>query len=106
MGGMRVAVSILRPAVLDFLELSVSGRGGPIDIEEIRVDDACALLGRSIGAVEAGAPRVRVVALKRGADLRLVPERETEIAAGDVLIAMGERSGLDDVARLAQASGR
>jgi uncharacterized protein with PhoU and TrkA domain len=49
---------------------------------------------------------VRVVALKRGADLRLVPERETEIAAGDVLVAMGERSGLDDLARQAQAPGR
>jgi voltage-gated potassium channel len=106
MGGMRVAASILRPAVLDFLELSVAGRGGPIDIEEIRVDQPCALLGRSVGAVEAGAPRVRVVALKRGADLRLVPERETEIAAGDVLVAMGERSGLDDLARQAQAPGR
>jgi voltage-gated potassium channel len=102
MGGMRVAASILRPAVVDFLELSAAGSGGPIDLEEIRVADACALAGRSIGAVEAGAPRVRVVALKRGADVRLVPERDTAIAAGDLLVAMGERSGLDELARLAQ----
>jgi voltage-gated potassium channel len=104
MGGMRVAVSILRPAVVDFLELSATGRGGPIDLEEIRVGDACALSGRSVGEAEASARRVRVVALKRGADVRLVPERDTAIAPGDLLVAMGERAGLDELARLAQGS--
>ena len=37
-GGMRVAASILRPSVVDFLELSVPGRESEIDLEEIKIE--------------------------------------------------------------------
>jgi voltage-gated potassium channel len=35
-GAFRMAASILRPSVVDFLELSVPGRGAEVDLEEIK----------------------------------------------------------------------
>ncbi len=36
-GGYRVASTIIRPSVVDFIELFTSGRGEEVDLEEIRI---------------------------------------------------------------------
>lgn len=94
-GGVRLAASILRPSVVDFLELSIPGRGGEIDLEEIRVAQGSPLAGRPIGEVEGGASRLRIIALKRNADATaLIPDPATQIAVGDFLVAIGDRDTL------------
>lgn len=94
-GGVRLAASILRPSVVDFLELSIPGRGAEIDLEEIRVAEGSALIGQPIAALERGAARLRIVALKRGADpIALIPDPATRIAPGDFLVAIGDRDTL------------
>jgi voltage-gated potassium channel len=103
-GGLRMAASILRPSVVDFLELSRPGHHEEMALEEVRVDTGAALAGRTIADVEQTEPRLRVVALTRATDpIRIVPERTTQLAAGDLLVVIGERDGL---ARLAQAAAR
>lgn len=93
--GMRLAASILRPSVVDFLELSIPGRGAEIDLEEIRVAVGSALVGQPIANVEKSAPRLRIIALKRGNDpTALIPDPATRIAAGDFLVAIGDRDTL------------
>ena len=42
-GALRLAAAIMRPSVVDFLELSFPGRGAEIDLEEIRVAEGSAL---------------------------------------------------------------
>ncbi len=77
-GGLRMAASILRPSVVDILELSMPGRGEDVALEEIRVGSGCALAGDTIGSVEREIPRLRIVALKRGEEsMRIVPELRT-----------------------------
>jgi voltage-gated potassium channel len=94
-GGLRLAASILRPSVVDFLELSIPGRGAEIDLEEIRVAKDSPLVGQSIGTVERSSPRLRIVALKRGSDsTRLIPDPATLIDVGDFLVAIGDRDTL------------
>jgi voltage-gated potassium channel len=93
--GVRLAASILRPSVVDFLELSIPGRGAEIDLEEVRVAEGSALAGQPIAAVEQSAPRLRIIALKRGNDpTTLIPDPATRIAAGDFLVAIGDRDTL------------
>ncbi len=93
--GMRLAASILRPSVVDFLELSIPGRGAEIDLEEVRVAEGSTLVGQPITTVEQSAPRLRIVALKRGNDPTvLIPDPATQIAAGDFLVAIGDRDTL------------
>ncbi|HZO81662.1 MAG TPA: potassium channel protein [Candidatus Binataceae bacterium] len=93
--GMRLAASILRPSVVDFLELSIPGRGAEIDLEEVRVAAGSTLIGQPISAVERSAPRLRIIALKRGNEpTALIPDPATRIAAGDFLVAIGDRETL------------
>lgn len=94
-GGIRLAASIVRPSVVDFLELSFPGRGAEIDLEEIRVAKGSTLVGQPISAVEQSATRLRIVALKRGgAPTALIPDPATRIDAGDFLVAIGDRDTL------------
>jgi voltage-gated potassium channel len=101
-GGMRMAASILRPSVVDFLELSMPGHHPGIALEEARIAPRCRLDGRTIGELEAEWARMRVVALERaGENVQIAPEPATVLAAGDLLVAIGEREAL---VRLAQAA--
>jgi len=94
-GGMRIASSILRPAVVDFLELATPGRGDEIDLEEIQLESRSKLIGRTIREVENERQRLRVVAIKRGSDpIRLIPDSSTALAVGDLLVAIGDRESL------------
>ena len=94
-GALRLAAAVMRPSVVDFLELSFPGRGAEIDLEEIRVADGSALVGQPISAVEQSSTRLRIVALKRGgAPSTLIPDPATRIEAGDFLVAIGDRDTL------------
>jgi voltage-gated potassium channel len=99
-GGMRVAAAILRPAVVDSLEIAHEHSGAEVDLQELRVSAGSAMPGQTVGWVEAQAPRVRVVALKRGAEpIRIVPDGDTEITGGDHLVLIGEGQSLSRLAR-------
>ncbi len=101
-GGVRMAASILRPSVVDFLELSAPGRHDALALEEMKVVRPSRLEGRTLADVEAEWPRLRVVALTRGSEpTRIAPLPATMLEAGDLLVAIGER---DALSRLAQAS--
>jgi voltage-gated potassium channel len=84
-GGARIASSILRPAVVDFLEISTRGRGEEdVALEEIRVAAGSAMVGRTVGALEMQNPRLRIVALKRETEpTRVTPEGSTTVDSGD-----------------------
>jgi voltage-gated potassium channel len=102
-GGMRMAASILRPSVVDFLELSLPGHHEEVALEETRVAAGSRLATRTVGDVEREHARLRVVALKRdGRPIEVVPDPATPLAVGDLLVVIGEREGL---AWLAQAAG-
>jgi voltage-gated potassium channel len=99
-GAMRMAASVLRSSVVEFLELSA--QGDDVALEEVRVGPASALSGTSIAALERTTPRTRVVGLKRGeAPLRSIPEPEEQVLSGDLLVVIGPRASLE---RLAQAA--
>ena len=100
-GALRMAASVLRSSVVDFLELSA--RGEDVALEEVRVAAASVLAGTPIASLERANPRTRIVGLKRGQEpLRMIPEPEEEVAAGDLLVVIGPRASLE---RLAQAAG-
>ncbi len=94
-GGMRMAASIIRPSVVDFLELSIPGRGVEVDLEEIRVAAGSPLIGKTIKSVEDGMRRLKIVALRReGEEISLIPDPSVAIGAGDYLVVIGERGEL------------
>ena len=99
--GLRIAASILRPSVIDFLQLSVPGRESEVDLEEIRISRESPAAGKTIAAVERENPRLRIVAMKRNEErLEMIPAADTRIEANDLLVVIGET---DSLKRLASA---
>ncbi len=95
-GGYRVASTIVRPSVVDFIELFTSGRGEEVDLEEIRIPENSKMIGKSVVEIEAAIGKLRIVALKRNDDpIRIIPRPSIPVQAGDLLVAIGERSGLE-----------
>ena len=92
--GMRMASSIIRPSVVDFLELSIPGRGAEVDLEEIEILSGSHIVGKTIKSLEEEGKRLRIVALKRGEAISMIPDSSTAISAGDYLVVIGERSDL------------
>ena len=99
--GMRIAASLLRPSVVDFLQLSLPGRESEVDLEEIRVSQNSPATGKTIGALERDNPRLRIVALKRPEEpLQMIPDPETLISANDLLVVIGEAASLQRLGSL------
>jgi voltage-gated potassium channel len=104
LGGQRIANAILRPAVVDFLELSAPGRGGEFDLEEIALASGCAGDGVRLRELSSHGIRVSVVAIKRGeAPILITPGPDDALRAGDRVVAVGDRENLNRLAALAQA---
>ncbi len=94
-GGMRIAATILRPAVVDFLELATPGRGDEVDLEEIEVEKSSHTVGKTIEAIEHSTAKLRIVALKRGTNpISIIPSPDTIVEVGDHLVAIGVRANL------------
>ena len=103
-GGSRAAMSILRPTVVDFLEISSPMQGEEIDLEEIRIQEGSRAALHSVKDIEERHPRVRVVAIKRGeSQIDLVPSREVSVDPGDHLVVIGARTQLARLAEHAEA---
>lgn len=95
-GGLRIAHTVLKPAVVDFIEFAT--RSGNIDLqmEEIPIRPDSHFIGKSLD--ECGIGRelgIIVVAIKKpGGEMKFNPTSRTQIAEGDTLIALGEISKL------------
>jgi voltage-gated potassium channel len=95
MGGARTAASILRPAVVDFLEIVAPFGGASIDLEELQVGAGSPLCGRPISESEGRAGAFRIVAIKRpDSEIEIIPTPDTLIQQGDLIIVIGERNSL------------
>jgi K+/H+ antiporter YhaU regulatory subunit KhtT len=87
--------SILRPSVVDFLELSIPGRDSEVDLEEIRIEQGILIIGMSIAAIEERYTRIRIVALKRrDQPISMIPDPKSNAERGDFLVTIGEASSL------------
>ena len=98
----RIAAAIARPSVVDFLTLVMPGRGEEMSLEEVKVAAQSPLIGQTISSIERGNARLRVVGLKRGGDpLSIVPDDQTVIADGDLIVVLGARQSLERLAESA-----
>ena len=103
MGGSRTAASILRPAVVDFLEV-ISPRGAvEVEVEEVVVAASSPLVGSRLDAIEDGLTSIRIVALRRGArPLQIAPAATTLVEPQDLLVVIGGRAALLELASRAE----
>jgi voltage-gated potassium channel len=101
LGGMRMAMAILRPAMLDFIEITTSRQSLDLRMEELPVCEGSSIIGKTLEESEI---RLRfgliIVAVKKSSGkMTFNPLATYVIEKGDELIAMGED---ENVRRLSQ----
>ncbi len=105
-GGQRVAQAVLRPNVIDFLELATKRDHTQLQIEEVEVLPGSRLDG--VVLKDSGVRRelgLIIVSIRPAVgEMRFNPSPETVIARGDTLIALGPRERLTQLEELAGAS--
>ena len=91
-GAHRMAQLVVRPTVVDFLDLTVSGGELGLRLEELRVSEHSALAGKRL--MDSGLRKeydLIVVAIKREeGEMHFNPKPQTLILAGDILVVLGE----------------
>jgi len=106
-GGLRMAHSVLKPAVVDFIEFATKSGNIDLQIEEITIREGSQLVKLSLD--ECGIGRdlgIIIVAIKQKTGvMKFNPTFRTAIQAGDTLIAVGETSKLAILEKMAAKEG-
>ena len=99
-GGQKMAHSIIKPTVTDFLEYTVHDKDIGLEMVELAVSEKSRLNGVNLVDSEIRQELdVIIVAIKREGEMKFNPSSQTHIEAGDTLIALGKS---DDVEKLAE----
>lgn len=95
LGGWRMAMSILKPISIEYIETVIHDHNIEMKIMELRVDQGSCLIGRTLSASgikqQTGA---MVLAILRNELVISNPEAQEEILEGDLLIVLGLREQL------------
>jgi voltage-gated potassium channel len=102
LGGQRIANAIVRPSVVEFIELTTPGTGEEVDLEEVRLDPGCPLQDVTLDSLPGRGLRVSVLAIKGEGPLRLNPGASDTLRGGDRVIVVGDRANLARLAELAR----
>lgn len=103
-GGLRIAHSVLRPNVIDFLEFATGSEFTDIQIEEISVSEASKLVGKTLKDAQIGKELgVIIIGIKRAdGKIEFNPSANTVIEARDILIVIGKVHNLYTLSQIAE----
>jgi len=101
-GAHRMAMALLRPAVVDFMEIAMQRRSLQLQLEEIKVHHVDRLPSTVLrdSGIRSDLDLIVVGVKKESGKTIYNPSSETRIEPGDTLITMGERKNLDRLERL------
>jgi voltage-gated potassium channel len=95
-GGLRIAHTILKPAVVDFIEFATRSGNIELQMEEVKVKESSSITNKSLD--ECGIRKelgIIIVAIKReSGEMEFNPKSTSVIRKGDTLVAMGETKQL------------
>jgi voltage-gated potassium channel len=96
-GARKIALSVLKPNVVDFIDVAYPEVLSDLEIEEVKISEASSLVGKNIEQSQIR-PKLNVVILairRKTGEMLFNPEPSTLIQDGDILIVFGERRKLD-----------
>ncbi|MBI5014552.1 MAG: potassium channel protein [Deltaproteobacteria bacterium] len=104
-GGTRMAMAVLRPAVIDFIELATQTESLGLQMEEVLLTEDSPLVGLPLVDTDIRAKLdIIVVAIKRkSGHMEFNPSAGSLLQEGDRLIAIGERGQLSRLEEIARA---
>lgn len=102
-GGLRIAHTVIKPAVVDFIEFATKSGNIGLQMEEIVVREGSRIAGMTLD--ECGMGRelgIIIVAIQReGGEMKFNPTFKTVIKPNDILIALGEAGKLKKLEEMA-----
>jgi voltage-gated potassium channel len=100
-GGQKMAHAIIKPAVSDFLEVTVHNRKIGLEMGEVVVSGDSKLSGVKLAdsGIRQQMDVIIIAVQKKAGEMKFNPSSQTQIEAGDTLIALGES---EDISRLAR----
>lgn len=103
-GGQRVAQAVLRPAVLDFIELATREDYLELQIEEVTIGPRGSLVGAQIkdNRIRQELGVIVVAVRKPSGQMQFNPRPELTLETGDVIIALGHKEQLGRLTSLAR----
>lgn len=103
-GGLKIAHTVLRPTVVDFLEFATRSEHLEIQIEEIEVSKKSHLVGKTIEQSGIGRDLGAIIIGIKRADgkMKFNPTSKTIIKEGDILIVLGETAQLGKLEEVAK----
>lgn len=101
-GAIRMALTTLRPNLVDFMKVITFDKETGLTIEEIQIKPGSPMIDSTLRECairkEFG---IMVAGIKKtGKDVFLNPSPDTKIEAGDILIVIGDREGLEKLEKL------
>ncbi len=103
-GGLRIAQSVLRPNVIDFLEFATGSEFKDIQIEEILVSRDSKLVRKTLKDAKIGEKlKVIIIGIKRAdGKIEFNPSADTIIKAEDIIIGIGSSESLTLLSQIAK----
>jgi len=101
-GAHRMAMALLRPAVVDFMEIAMHERSLELQLEEIRVHTIDQLASTTLrdSGIRSDLDLIVVAVKKTSGQMIYNPSSETRIEPGDILITIGEKKNLEKLEKL------
>jgi len=98
-GASRMAHALLRPSVVDFIEIATGADDIELQLEEIRVAPNSPLAGKTLLSSDIRKKHGIIIVGIRKEDEKILfnPGSETPISSGDILITLGERISIKDL---------
>lgn len=101
-GGQKMAQTIIKPAVTDFIECTLDDKEMGLDMGELVVSEKSRLNGANL--IDSGIRQemdVIIVAIRtKEGEMKFNPSSQTRIEAGDTLISLGKSNDLEKLATI------
>jgi voltage-gated potassium channel len=106
-GGLRMAHTVLKPSVVDFVEFATKSGNIELQLQEINLQEGSRMIGSTLQECRIGEDLgVIVVAIKQATgDTKFNPTFRSTLKARDTLIALGEISKLKKLEEMASGEG-
>lgn len=103
LGGNKIAQTVLRPTVLEFIELATRTEHLELQLEQTLIAVGSPLAGASLAGsrLRQDVGLIIVAIKKRDGTMVYTPPAEAVLEAGDTLVALGRRNHLDHLEKLA-----
>lgn len=108
LGGYRMAYAVLRPAVVEFIELTHCVQDIELTIDEVQVQERSRVAGTTLkeSGIREKTGMVIVAIEKASGEMDFNPSAAAKIEAGDRLVTIGSPAQLEDLIKLVTSKKR